>query len=125
MIELTNAAAKKLVSKIYKRSLESPSASFALDQVTTKNPADRFRIKVIGGGCSGYQYKFLIDQSVNDDDLFFGSEDLDLEVVIDKHSLPLISGSILDHSSSISGEHFLLKNPNAKAKCGCGSSFSV
>jgi iron-sulfur cluster insertion protein len=124
MIELTNAAAKKLISKICKKSLES-SSSFALDEVTTSNPAERFRIKVIGGGCSGYQYKFLIDQSTTDDDLFFASEGLDLELVIDKHSLPLVSGSILDHSATISGEHFLLKNPNAKAKCGCGSSFSV
>lgn len=124
MIELTNAAAKKLSSKICNKSLEV-SSSFALDELTTKNPNARFRIKVIGGGCSGYQYKFLIDQASTDDDIFFGTKDLDFEIVIDKHSLPLITGSVLDHSSTISGEHFMLKNPNAKAKCGCGSSFSV
>jgi iron-sulfur cluster insertion protein len=124
MLELTNAAAKKLVSRICKKSLET-SSSFALDQVSSKSPKERFRIKVIGGGCSGYQYKFLIDQLETDYDIFLGSNELDFEIVVDKHSLPFINGSILDHSSSLSGEHFFLKNPNAKAKCGCGSSFSV
>ena len=92
-----------------------------IDQICQKK---RFRIKVLGGGCSGFQYKFSIDDTISDSDKVLGDRS-QLEIVIDQHSLPLIKGATLDHHSSLSGEYFFLKNPNAKSSCGCGNSFSV
>lgn len=85
----------------------------------------RFRVKVLGGGCSGFQYKFSIDDNVSDGDNILGSDKIQLEVIVDQHSLPLIANSVIDYSSSIGGEHFFMRNPNAKANCGCGNSFSI
>ena len=85
----------------------------------------RFRIKVLGGGCSGFQYKFSIDDNISEDDKIFSSSKIQLEIVIDQHSLPLVLGSAIDYNTSLSGEYFFLKNPNSKSSCGCGNSFSV
>ena len=93
-----------------------------IDDTTNKR---RFRIKVLGGGCSGFQYKFSIDEEISEDDKILSNCAIELETIIDQHSLPLIVNATLDQHSSLSGEYFLLKNPNAKSNCGCGNSFSV
>ena len=78
-----------------------------------------FRITVQGGGCSGFKYNFSFDNKVEKDDILFD------KAVIDKQSLTIIAGSIVDFKKEMIGESFSIKNPNALASCGCGLSFSV
>ncbi|WP_158044702.1 iron-sulfur cluster insertion protein ErpA [Skermanella pratensis] len=81
------------------------------------------RITVSGGGCSGFQYGFGFDKTVNEDDHVF--EHLGTSVVTDDVSLDLLNGSIVDFVEDLMGASFQIKNPNATASCGCGSSFAV
>ena len=78
-----------------------------------------FRVFVRGGGCSGFQYGFELDDPTPDDLLI---NDL---VLVDQISKEYLKGSILDYVKDLSGEYFILKNPNTKTTCGCGQSFSV
>ena len=78
-----------------------------------------FRISVKGGGCSGFKYNFSFDNSSSKDDIFFNN------AVIDKTSLDIINGSIIDFKVEMIGESFVINNPNASSSCGCGLSFSV
>ena len=94
----------------------------ALNQINliTKGEKNKFfRITVQGGGCSGFKYNFDFDTKSNDDDIFFG------KTVIDKSSLEIISGSVVDFKKEMIGESFVINNPKATASCGCGLSFSV
>ena len=78
-----------------------------------------FRITVQGGGCSGFKYNFGFDTKSNDDDVIFG------KAIIDKSSLDIISGSVIDFKKEMIGESFIIDNPKATASCGCGLSFSI
>ena len=78
-----------------------------------------FRISVKGGGCSGFKYDFSFDNKTSDDDIVFG------KAIIDKSSLDIISGSIIDFKIEMIGESFVIENPQASSSCGCGLSFSV
>ena len=94
----------------------------ALNQINiiTKDQAKKFfRITVQGGGCSGFKYNFGFDTKTNDDDIVFG------KAIIDKSSLDIISGSVVDFKKEMIGESFVIDNPKATASCGCGLSFSV
>ena len=94
----------------------------ALNQINliTKGEKNKFfRITVQGGGCSGFKYNFGFDTKSNDDDIIFG------KAVIDKSSLDIISGSVVDFKKEMIGESFIIDNPKATASCGCGLSFSV
>ena len=82
-----------------------------------------FRVAVLGGGCSGFQYDFSIDQKRNDDDIVFTAHGVD--VVIDDMSIELIDHAELDYVQDLMGSYFAVTNPNATASCGCGTSFSV
>ena len=82
-----------------------------------------FRITVSGGGCSGFQYEFKLDDQVNADDLTFERDGAIL--VTDETSLDLIAGSEVDFVEDLMGAYFQVKNPNATSSCGCGTSFSV
>jgi len=77
----------------------------------------RFRISVKGGGCSGFQYEFGLDDSdpASDDTII---EKDGAEVIIDETSLGVIAGSILDYTEDLAQAGFTIKNPNATAKCG-------
>ena len=77
------------------------------------------RIAVEGGGCSGFKYNFGFDSKLNKDDVIFG------KTIIDKSSLDIISGSVVDFKKEMIGETFVIDNPKATASCGCGLSFSV
>ena len=83
---------------------------------------------VEGGGCSGYQYIFTIDDKLNiDDDLIFETVEnqLKIKVVIDKISLPFLEGAIIDYKESMMKSSFLIsENPKAEISCSCGTSFS-
>ena len=94
----------------------------ALNQINiiTKDQDKKFfRITVQGGGCSGFKYNFGFETKTNDDDVVFD------KVIIDKSSLDIISGSVVDFKKEMIGESFVIDNPKATASCGCGLSFSV
>ncbi|HLG88952.1 MAG TPA: iron-sulfur cluster insertion protein ErpA [Alphaproteobacteria bacterium] len=82
-----------------------------------------FRVTVNGGGCSGFQYDFKLDDQLNADDLTFERDGAVL--VTDETSLDLIAGSEVDFIEDLMGAYFQVKNPNATSSCGCGTSFSV
>jgi iron-sulfur cluster insertion protein len=82
-----------------------------------------FRVAVSGGGCSGFQYGFSLDDQRNDDDRVFERDGI--SVVIDEVSLDLLQDSEVDFVEDLIGSYFSIKNPNASSTCGCGSSFSV
>lgn len=87
------------------------------------NPDLMLRIQVSGGGCSGFQYGFDLDDKVNDDDQTF--ERNGVKVVVDETSLELLAGSELDFKEDMMGQYFSMSNPNASSTCGCGSSFGI
>ena len=78
-----------------------------------------FRISVKGGGCSGFKYDFSFDNKTNNEDIVFD------RTVIDKTSLDIITGSVIDFKKEMIGESFVINNPKASSSCGCGLSFSV
>ena len=78
-----------------------------------------FRISVQGGGCSGFKYNFSFDKKIEAEDIIFN------KTVIDKNSLDIIKGSIIDYKKELIGSSFIIKNPQASSSCGCGLSFSV
>ena len=78
-----------------------------------------FRISVKGGGCSGFKYNFSFDNSIGKEDIIFD------KVIVDKASLEIIAGSVVDFKKEMIGESFVVDNPKTSASCGCGLSFSV
>ena len=75
----------------------------------------KMRVSVLGGGCSGFQYVFDFDRTVNDG----------VEVLVDDVSLDLLAGAQLDYKDELIGAYFAVENPNATASCGCGTSFAI
>jgi iron-sulfur cluster insertion protein len=87
------------------------------------NPALNLRVFISGGGCSGFQYGFEFDEQRGEDDLAIERDGVTL--VVDPLSLQYLMGAEVDYRESLSGSQFVIRNPNAKTTCGCGSSFSV
>jgi len=87
--------------------------------VSEKGPKIYFRISVQGGGCSGFKYSFSFDDKVNSNDNVFH------KTIIDKNSLKIIEGSIVDFKKELIGNSFVINNPKATSSCGCGLSFSI
>jgi iron-sulfur cluster insertion protein len=87
------------------------------------NPALMLRLSVSGGGCSGFQYAFALETTLNEDDHVFERDGVRL--VVDEVSLDLLAGSEVEYDDGLMAAHFTVRNPNATASCGCGSSFSV
>ena len=81
------------------------------------------RVAVLAGGCSGFQYRFELDETPQADDLVI--ERGGAKVLVDPASLDLLAGSELDYTDELMGSHFAVRNPNAKSACGCGTSFSI
>ena len=81
------------------------------------------RLSVSGGGCSGFRYGFALDDTLTADDSLF--EHGGIKVAVDAASLDLLAGSTLDYVEDLIGAAFQVRNPNATASCGCGSSFAV
>ena len=91
-----------------------------IHKITSENESKKyFRISVKGGGCSGFKYSFSFDNSISKEDVLFNT------AVIDKASLDIINGSVIDFKVEMIGESFVINNPNASSSCGCGLSFSV
>lgn len=103
----------------------------AIDRVAVLIAEDEgsiFRVAVLGGGCSGFQYQFSIDNSSSDDDHLMHLKTTggdDVCVAVDDMSLQFLSGSQLDYKQELIGSYFAVTNPNATASCGCGTSFAV
>jgi iron-sulfur cluster assembly accessory protein len=81
------------------------------------------RVTVSGGGCSGFQYGFDLDTTRAPDDLIVERDGA--VVLVDSVSLPYMEGSVIDFVDDLIGQSFQIKNPNATASCGCGTSFSI
>ena len=81
------------------------------------------RIYVQGGGCSGFQYGFTFDETVNDGDSQVVTDGVTL--LIDPMSIQYLMGAEVDYSEGLQGAQFVIRNPNATTTCGCGSSFST
>lgn len=83
----------------------------------------KLRIYITGGGCSGFQYGFTFDSNKSDDDLIIEKESV--SIIVDPMSMQYLIGSVLDFQEGLEGSRFVIKNPNAKTTCGCGSSFGI
>ena len=94
--------------------------SYLLKQEKNKS---YFRLKVNGGGCSGFQYDFSFDETKTEEDHIFKYENT--EILIDDMSLSFLEGSKLEFVDDLSGSFFQVVNPNASSSCGCGTSFSI
>jgi iron-sulfur cluster assembly accessory protein len=106
-VTLSDAAAKRIAA-ILKKDMDKTA----------------MRVSVEGGGCSGFSYKFdLVDAAAGDDDLVL--EKGEAKVLIDSLSLVYMGGSEIDFIDNLMGQSFQIKNPNAVASCGCGTSFSI
>jgi iron-sulfur cluster assembly accessory protein len=81
------------------------------------------RLSVMGGGCSGFQYKFDVDRDQADDDVVIARDGITM--LIDTVSLEYLAGSEIDFVDGLIGAAFKVNNPKAKASCGCGTSFSL
>lgn len=111
---------------------QMPSPLIFTDSAATKvkelikeenNPALMLRVFVSGGGCSGFQYGFTFDEAVNDGDTKILNGDVTL--LVDPMSFQYLAGAEIDYQEGLQGAQFVIKNPQAKTTCGCGSSFSV
>lgn len=83
----------------------------------------RLRVYVTGGGCSGFQYGFTFDDKLAEDDTVIGKNGV--YMVVDALSYQYLVGAEVDFEEGLQGSRFLVRNPNAKSTCGCGSSFSI
>lgn len=107
MLTITNSAAKKIKSII-----DEEDSSLKL------------RIFVKGGGCSGFQYGFTLEElPPQEDDLTFEKDGI--QVIVDSMSIQYMNEAEIDYEETLMGAEFKIKNPNVTATCGCGSSFTV
>ena len=92
--------------------------------IEEEGPPDlKLRVFVSGGGCSGMQYGFTFEESINEDDTKVEKDNVML--LIDPMSLQYLTGAEIDYQDNVQGSQFVIKNPNATTTCGCGSSFSA
>ncbi|AYJ86133.1 iron-sulfur cluster insertion protein ErpA [Sphingomonas paeninsulae] len=102
----------------------TPSAAARVAAIAAKQAKPAIlRLSVEGGGCSGFQYKFGLADSVDADDSVATRDGVRL--IVDPVSLDLVQGAAVDYVESLGGSAFKVTNPNAASGCGCGSSFSV
>jgi iron-sulfur cluster insertion protein len=112
---MTQAVPLALTERAAKRILELASEE--------AQPGLMLRVAVSGGGCSGFQYGFTLDDAVNPDDKVV--EKAGAKLVIDDISLGMLAGAEIDFVEELVGSSFAIRNPNATSSCGCGNSFAV
>ncbi|MBU0604490.1 MAG: iron-sulfur cluster insertion protein ErpA [Gammaproteobacteria bacterium] len=101
-----------------------PAAAKVAEMIAEEgNPALKLRVYVTGGGCSGFQYGFAFESNENEDDMHVVQSGVTL--LVDPMSLQYLVGAEIDFEDGLEGSRFVIRNPNATASCGCGSSFSV
>jgi len=99
-------------------------AARRIGQILGAEPAGAMlRLSVLGGGCSGFQYKFDVDRAKGGDDVTIARDGVTM--LIDSVSLQYLAGSEVDFVDDLIGASFKVNNPKAKASCGCGTSFSL
>lgn len=100
-------------------------AAGKIGRILAKQPAGTvLRIAVSGGGCSGFQYEYnLVQEAPTEDDLVLKSGDA--TVLIDTMSQEFMGGAEIDYVDDLIGQSFEIRNPNAVASCGCGTSFAL
>lgn len=103
----------------------TPRAAAQVAEIATREgrPEAGLRLAVEAGGCSGFQYKFGLEDMPAEDDLVIAEGAA--KVFVDPVSLELLAGAELDWADELIGAHFAVKNPQAVSACGCGTSFSV
>ncbi|MDX3925440.1 MAG: iron-sulfur cluster assembly accessory protein [Shinella sp.] len=102
----------------------SDAAAKRISAILGTDPGkNAMRVSVEGGGCSGFSYKFDLVDAPEDDDLVL--EKGNAKVFIDQLSLVYMDGSEIDFIDNLMGQSFQIRNPNAVASCGCGTSFSI
>ncbi|WP_112963625.1 iron-sulfur cluster insertion protein ErpA [Agrobacterium sp. fls2-241-TYG-188a] len=102
----------------------SESAAKRIAQIVAAEEGKQsLRVSVEGGGCSGFSYKFDLDGEPTQDDLVIARDNA--KVLIDSMSVIYMEGSEIDFVDNLLGQSFQIKNPNAVASCGCGTSFSI
>ena len=92
--------------------------------IEENNPKIKLRVGVQGGGCSGMQYFFTLDEEYSEEDDFVIPAG-DINVIVDSISSQYLRGAEIDYVDDIRGSNFSINNPNAQTRCGCGSSFNV
>jgi iron-sulfur cluster assembly protein len=100
----------------------SDNAVVKIKQLTAEKPDAGLRVKVVGGGCSGLQYRMELDSAQERDKIF---ERDGARLIVDKKSFLYLNGSQLDYAEELMASGFRLVNPNVKRSCGCGESFVV
>jgi len=97
------------------------SAKKQLDEILMDEPTGKYvRAFISGGGCSGFNYGFTIEESKEEDDFVID------KLLVDALSMTYFDNATIDYTSDkLKGSQFVISNPNAKSTCGCGSSFSV
>ncbi len=103
----------------------TPMAVEKIKSIKTSQAAPEeagLRLRVVGGGCSGFQYQLIFDAPKTGDQVF---ETDGVRVVVDPKSFLYLNGTEIDYVDGLMGAGFTLKNPNARGTCGCGSSFTV
>ena len=103
----------------------TPAAAAKVRELVSEegNEALKLRVYIQGGGCSGFQYGFEFDENQGEDDLAIVTDGITL--LVDPLSLQYLMGAEVDYAESLHGAQFVIRNPNAKTTCGCGSSFSA
>jgi iron-sulfur cluster assembly accessory protein len=104
-------------------SVTDRAAARIAEIIAEDGKASAFRVTVLAGGCSGFQYRFELDQQTEPDDVLI--EQGAVKVLVDPVSLDLLAGAELDFTDELMGSHFAVRNPNATSACGCGTSFSI
>lgn len=112
-IKLTPAASQKIKQII---ASEAKNAS---------NAPKYLRVAIQGGGCAGFKYGFSLDNELSADDFSVRDEQQDVTVLIDSASMQYLAGAEIDYEEKFDSASLVLRNPNAKATCGCGSSFAA
>jgi len=99
------------------------AAAVKVQGLMDKDKADlHLRVFVSGGGCSGFQYGFTFDEEVKENDTVIDTRGVSL--LVDQMSMDLLDGAEIDYQTSVQGESFVIRNPNAASTCGCGKSFT-
>lgn len=104
--------------------ITNPAQEKILELLTEENdPTLALRTFVQGGGCAGFSYGFTFDNAHNEDDFEFPIGEY--KVLVDAMSMQYLQGATIDYKEDLSGNSFVIQNPNAESTCGCGSSFSI
>lgn len=125
VVSLPTAAAAPDYQSIDRPLNFTPAAAAKVRELIQEEGSDSLALRVYiqGGGCSGFQYGFEFDENRAEDDVAVDTDGVSL--LVDPLSLQYLMGAEVDYSESLQGAQFVIRNPNAKTTCGCGSSFSM